>query len=495
MKYDIKNILKQYWFSILIMLQPILDIIAYFQQDNVIGSAAGYLRLLVMVILPVMVLFKTKKKKSFIAWMMVIGIYCLLHIANCFRVGYISMVEDIAYMARVVQMPIITISLIYFFEKDHDTINRQVEKSFYFNSVLIFISIIVAFLTGTGEYTYVLYDAGLKGWFQNANGQSIILASLIPFMISYSLKKNKFIFVFLTSLFSWFILISNGTKVDYFAIYIIFGGYLAYLIFEYIVIRKENHKLNIPAICLFAVLMVISAVGYQYTPRAKVDLGNTSAREDENVEMNEALSSIHNSGESLTIEEMMADQEMREELLAYLTPKLPPIMVDRFGAERVLVEGYGYIPDAYMLADTRENKVRFARMLWSDSDALTRLVGFEYSNVIDYVGEEGTYDLENDYPALFYYYGYLGSGLYFLFLGYFIFRLVRKVIFDFKNSINLFNFSLLIVFGIQLFAAQLSGAILRRPNVSIYLSIVLMLIYFQTAHWKKEKGDTHATIL
>lgn len=492
MEFDIKDILKRYWFSILIMAQPILDIIAYFQQDNVIGSTAGYLRLVVMVILPIMVLFKTKKKKSFLAWLAVIGIYCVLHIANCFRVGYISIFQDVAYMARVIQMPVITISLIYYFEEDHAAVNHQIEKSFYFNSVLIFVSVIIAFLTGTGEYTYVLYDAGLKGWFQNANGQSIILASLIPFMLSYSLKKKKFIFLLLTSVFSWFILISNGTKVDYYAIFIIFGGYFIYLIFEYWVIRKENKKLNLPALCLFALLMVISVVGYDYTPRAKVDLGNTTAREDENVEMNEALSSIQNSGESMTIEEMMADPEIKDELLTYLTPKLPSIMVDRFGAERVLVEGYGYIPDAYMLADTRANKVRFAQMLWSDSDMLTRLVGFEYSNVIDYVGNEGTYDLENDYPALFYYYGYLGCGLYLLFLGYFVFRLARKVIFDFKNSVNLFNFSLLLVFGIQLFAAQLSGAILRRPNVSIYLSIVLMLIYFQTDHWKKVKEDTHA---
>ena len=54
--------------------------------------------------------------------------------------------------------------------------------------------------------------------------------------------------------------------------------------------------------------------GYDYTPRAKVDLGNTTAREDENVEMNEALSSIQNSGESMTIEEMMADPEIKDEL-------------------------------------------------------------------------------------------------------------------------------------------------------------------------------------
>ena len=77
MEFDIKDILKRYWFSILIMAQPILDIIAYFQQDNVIGSTAGYLRLVVMVILPIMVLFKTKKKKSFLAWLAVIGIYCV----------------------------------------------------------------------------------------------------------------------------------------------------------------------------------------------------------------------------------------------------------------------------------------------------------------------------------------------------------------------------------------------------------------------------------
>ena len=57
--------IKKNWLLYFIVFQPFLDIIAYFQQDNVIGSFAGYSRLLFMCVLPVIVLIKTEKKKCF----------------------------------------------------------------------------------------------------------------------------------------------------------------------------------------------------------------------------------------------------------------------------------------------------------------------------------------------------------------------------------------------------------------------------------------------
>ena len=83
--------------------------------------------------------------------------------------------------------------------------------------------------------------------------------------------------------------------------------------------------------------------------------------------------------------------------------------------------------------------------------------------------------------------------LYILFIAYFAFLIIKRLIKDWKGSLNLYNFALLITLGLQLGLAQYSGAILRRPNVSIYLSLILALIYYQTVRAplsKKRKKDS-----
>ena len=77
-----KEIIKKNWLFLLIVLQPILDIVAYFQYDSKIGTIAGYIRLLLMVIIVFYALYKIPKKRNFLILMGIIGIYCILNIAN-----------------------------------------------------------------------------------------------------------------------------------------------------------------------------------------------------------------------------------------------------------------------------------------------------------------------------------------------------------------------------------------------------------------------------
>ncbi len=489
----VKSWIKNNWFTLLIVLQPIFDIIAFFQEDNVIGSLAGYSRLLVMVVLPILVLFKTKKKKSFMALLSIIGAYCLLHIGNCFRIGYLNPFQDIAYLARVVQMPILTISFIYYFDDEQVKFNHVVPKAFYMNILIIFISMMIAHLTGTASWTYETYNVGLKGWFLNSNAQSIIIVTLVPCVLHYVLHLKNQIFLVVTTLFSWFMLISNGTKVDYYAIFIIYGGYALFVIIEYLIKRKDGKKLNILAIVLFIGCMVSSVVFYDKTPRYFVDDTAAIARKEDTEKMESDLSSVTSIEQKVTLADLLNDPETYAFIVEYYTPLINEDMVERFGIERVLTY-YGYLPDAYQLADMRLKKQVYAELVWQECDPLTHFVGYEYSQMINQSDQGGTFDLENDYPAIYYYYGYLGFALYMFFLVYFVFRIIRKVLFDFKASFNSFNFALLLTFCIQLFAAQLSGAILRRPNVSIYLSIILMLIYFQTKDWKKKKVNENEEV-
>lgn len=59
----------------------------------------------------------------------------------------------------------------------------------------------------------------------------------------------------------------------------------------------------------------------------------------------------------------------------------------------------------------------YAKLMWEEKDFLTRLLGFEYS---DMIYGDTIYDLENDFPAVFYFCGYIGFGLYMVFLALFV---------------------------------------------------------------------------
>ena len=97
---------RNHWLMALIVMQPLLDIIAFWTK-NPDGTLAGYVRLLIMVCLPLYLLFTLRgsERKSFIFWMLGIGLVCALHIANTIRTGPVSLGFDISYTAKVVRAP------------------------------------------------------------------------------------------------------------------------------------------------------------------------------------------------------------------------------------------------------------------------------------------------------------------------------------------------------------------------------------------------------
>ena len=75
----------------------------------------------------------------------------------------------------------------------------------------------------------------------------------------------------------------------------------------------------------------------------------------------------------------------------------------------------------------------------------------------------------------------MGFAAYAAFILYFVYLIIRRLRRDFKGSFTADNFILLVTFALLIGLAQYSGAVLRRPNVSIYLALVLGLIHYQTA--------------
>ena len=58
--------------------------------------------------------------------------------------------------------------------------------------------------------------------------------------------------------------------------------------------------------------------------------------------------------------------------------------------------------------------------------------------------------------------------------------IIRRLFRNFKTAFTTDNFILLITVALFSGLAQFSGSVLRRPNVSVYMSLVLGLIYYQT---------------
>lgn len=472
MKFNLK--INEKFFYILLILQPIFDVIAYFQYDNLFGSLAGYSRLIIMCLLVVLVYFVTNKKVSYTILMGIIALYCVLHLLNGFRVGYISVFQDISYLARVVQMPVLTICFIYLLNSDY---LESIQKAYITNVFIISFVVIVSVLTATDPTTYVNDKVGFLGWFGNSNSQSIIIAGLVPMAVAYAVKKKNLILLLSTVIGSTFLLVTNGTKGCYYSSIIIFAGFIIFILLQSL-LHKRVVKFQMLAIGIFLLAIFSSFLYYPYSARNFLDTREASSTKEWNEQSEVELNKLKENNNNAVLD--FSDPEIGKILLSIYEKDMNKGLVKRWGAEKVLEE-YGYTPLASTLADNRLAKRMYAKFVWEECDPLTKLVGFEFTKIEDY-------DLENDFPAIFYYYGYIGFGLYALFLIYFVFILIKKVLFDFKNAFTLDNFSLLLTFTLLLGLAQYSGALLRRPNASIYLSVVLAFIYFASQK-KTDKLD------
>ena len=471
------------WLFILIAAQPVLDVLAYW-TNNTHSSWAGYIRLTIMVALPVVMLIRLEKKKRFLICMLIIGAFCVLHALNCLRVGYIDPMRDISYMARVAQVPVLTVCFVYAVRDER--MKNQAVRAMEIAAALVLLALVLAIVTGTENVTYG-QGLGVSGWVIDNNrcANSIILVTLSCFAMYYACKSDSKLINAAIPAIVCAVFISNGTKACYYGIFAVMLGFLAFILLDRLVNKTELKKL---LLIVLAALSVGSAAVYPYTPRAKVEAMQASsiALKDED-ELVRLLREKGYDVQSMSVEEKLADPVVRETFETYyrkLMWHIMPEMFDRFGVERIMRE-YDMTTSAATLIDERLMKRTYAGMIWSETDALTKLTGYEVSEIND-----PAYDPENDWPALFFYYGYLGFGLYIAFILYFIWKLIKYVRGSFKGSLNLLNFTLLICLALQLGLAEFSGALLRRPNVSVYFSVVLALIYYRTVRAPAALGGT-----
>lgn len=251
--------------TLLFALQPCLDALAYWTRNDRV-TPAGIIRLGIMVLLPLAVFIVTDRKKAFFAFLTVTGLFCGLHVLNCLRLGYISPVYDIRYMASVVQMPLFAVCFLLCIREDRtkEAAYRGVAAA----AILTVLFLIIARLTKTGNVTYG-EGLGYSGWVidENRNANSTNLVIFACFCVFLALRTGKNWLVAVAAVGVDTVFLSNGTKGCYFSIFAIFLSFALFLILEKKLSKKE---LNRFALILLLVLSVFSAAVYPLTPRYKV---------------------------------------------------------------------------------------------------------------------------------------------------------------------------------------------------------------------------------
>ena len=151
-KTDIISWIKENGIFLFLAVQPPLDVLAFWSQSEK-GTVAGLIRLAMMVVLAFYVLLK-KRSFSFFAAMGITALVFLLHVANGFRVGYISLAADLSYIARVVSLPVTAICFCCCIDSRQR--REQTVSAFWVCAALVTAVVLISALTNSYTHTYII---------------------------------------------------------------------------------------------------------------------------------------------------------------------------------------------------------------------------------------------------------------------------------------------------------------------------------------------------
>ena len=479
-----RNAVKPVLIALLFAVQPCLDALAYWTKNET-ATPAGYIRLVLLILIPLLALLHSGHKRKLFLFYAMIGLFCLLHVLNCLRVGYISPVYDLRYMANVAQMPVFTAAFLSLMQDDED--QEAALRGVAAAAGLTLLFYLISYLTKTGNVTYG-EGLGYSGWViddnRNANSTNFVIFGC--FCTFFALRgRNRWALV-LVPVAVDLVYLATGTKGCYFSIFVIFVGYACWLLYQKLVLRQEAENFR-RALAVLLILSVFSGAVYRWTPRYQVTRAQQNTARGTQGEIEATLLEKGIDITDMSAQERFSNPIVKEVFVHYYWKYLgvKPDLIDRFGMDRVLMQ-YRMSTNVAKLIDARVMERNYADMVFQDSDLMTKLVGFEASEM----GFDGVYDLENDWHAVFYYYGYLGFALYAGFILFLLYRAVRWLLRKLRERLNLERFAYLLTLALVLGLAHFSGATLRRPNVSIWLSLILSLLFLST-EGRKSEGRAH----
>ncbi len=500
-----------------IVLQPLMDVLSYFLGEWGSNTFSTLLRVAFMGLVALLGFLVTDKKKLYILFYGLAAAFWAAHVANCYRIGYQSVVQDSANFLRIVSFLVFLLSFLTFLRKG-DGVVKSIYLGFGLNFGLFLLFTAAPWLTGHPIYTYDTLFVGVMGWFSIPNAQSTILVMAAPLALFWAYRTGKWPVFLLASLLCFGLLFATGTKLTFYSIFIIGGAYIFLFVLQ---LQKQSVKFALPLLLLLAAAFLFR----HQSPMALREQMSAYSRGLYDQMVEETLKSTGTDEEVIkTIQRGVNRKQTNERTLEEIHRGLISVytsqdtygeflhdMNQRFGVYRVM-DAYNYSASSGILSDFRVMKSLFSRMVWEEKDLCTRFLGYEYNEVV--VGDT-IYDLENDFPAVYYFFGYTGFGLYLLVFAYIVVAVLRAYFLDvracygtlparagwgwilrvlgalgqgLRRFLTVEMGAVGMSFLLAVIAAQISGYVLRRPNVTIYFAIsAACLLYLCT--YKRGEGS------
>jgi len=451
---------------VLCLMQPLLDVLSYWLDVWAVGNLPTLLlRLSVLVFILALGFSLSQKKKAYCILFAVLALHMLGHSLICLHYGYEQPLHDLSNLVRIYQLPAVTFAFITFCKEDKQVLSAM-GKGFLAALCVIFAVEILATLTGTDPHTYANKGLGLLGWFSTPSAQSAILSMLVPVAVVFVTEKAKFhpLAALGMGLLGFGMLYLFATRLSFAALV---GTALALSIG--CLILKGTQKLPLGKLSLLFLAFAVAAV----LLIGVSPMTENNARVAENaVKKQEDITALVAGDEARALQAGLSEEDVRLARLKSAYEKYLPGVTERFGLERT-AEAYAYSTDASSIADARQQKITYCRMLMEDQP-LSCLFGLELGDL--HCGD-GIYDAENDFHGIFFLCGGIGLLLALVFLGYFLWRILRALIRKFKThfTFTAAGYGIALICGLA--HAYFTAGILRRPNANFYLALILAAVY------------------
>lgn len=439
--------------------QPLLDVLSFWTQDLAWGSKLT-LSLRLLIFLGVMLtgfVLSDRRRFYWIAAAVCAALYAG-HVLACLRANApfttANLISDATNFIRFAQLPLFTIAFITFLRccrQGFASLERGITIAFWIIAAVALLSA----LTGTNPYTYPDKRIGLCGWFYFANSQSAILSMLVPLALCPALRSGQIRRWLPIAVVGFAELFCFATRLAYMSLFVTAIG---------MVITLALTKRGSAKVC--AVLLLCTAVcaaGYTVSPmhRNQQAVAANAVRKQENIDRLVA----------------QGKAEFGDQGYAYLTYAYDEYLggtVERYGLEAT-AEMYGYSTKAAVITNVRTIKINYCRLMLNTEPFTSRLFGLSYDEMT-YHGY--CYDVENDVHGIAYLYGWAGLACLLAFLGYFLVIVVRALIRNARRYFTVEAGACGVALCTALAHIYNTAGVLRRPNASFYLCLILASIWY-----------------
>lgn len=479
------------------LIQPILDVAGYWQvQFGISNTVTTLIRMLLLGGSVLLGFFLSDRKWIYLVMLAVLAVFTGLHAAAHIPGGYPDAVLDILNLIRIYLMPMTAICFITFLRQGKEPVFAAIKRAMFINLILIALVQMISTLTGTDPHTYSVDSTGILGWFMWTNSQSAILSMICPVAICLALRRwpDRYLPLALVTAIGEATLYVLAPRLAYFSLVAAGLGIAICLL----IMRRKMWKKAI----VIALVTILFIAAYPVSPThsrlSSVDVRAAEAEQEvakQNITKPKRKKvKSKNSNKETTV--VLLDASTAKKMDKLYRSLDMWSMIDRFGKEAVF-EAYDYTLDAKILANTRQKKIVFCQLLMNESGTMAHLFGLNLHDMqVPRIGSDGNevidnYDVENDYHGIYFLTGSVGLVLLAIFLLYFGLRALFAVLRKPKIYYNLEMISFAIAYVLALLQAYFTASVLRRNNASVYLAIVLAVLWYLSRKEISQKETLH----